>query len=156
MRRKPYPLEIVEKIRVLQQKDTRGALQKLRRQLESAEIALQRARRAAIDHERAKWKFQSKRAIPEQGCSAAELQREASFACGLSERERLLRDEIVQAQIVCDRLQNEVDALQRALEQVHAKLEAVERHHEKFDAEARRERASETEAETDDLYSIPR
>jgi uncharacterized protein YlxW (UPF0749 family) len=156
VRRKPYPLEIVEKIRATQQTAARAALEESRVKLEFAEIVLQRARREAIDHERAKWRFETKRAIPIHGCSGADLQREASFALGLSERERLLKEEIFRAQSAYNRLRVEVDALQSALEQSHAALEAVEQHHEKFDAEQSRERANEAESESDDLNSIQR
>jgi len=156
VRRNPYPLEIVEKNRAIQQTAARAALEELRSKLKSAEIELRRTRKAAIDHERVKWQFETERAIPEQGCSGADLQREANYAHGLSERKRLLKDAVFRAQTAYDRLRVEVDMRKSALEQSQKALEAVVRHHQKFDAEQHRERANQTELESDDLYSIPR
>jgi hypothetical protein len=154
MRRKTYPLENLQKVRENDELSVQTAFSALLVELEKAEAELKNARKAAIEQQRTRWRFEANSAVPSEGCTAAELQRNALFISGLAEKERLLKSEVDEAQRTYDRVRAQVDEMRGALENAHAARRAVDVHRGKFEAMQRKEREGEAELETEDIYSV--
>ncbi|MBN1652945.1 MAG: hypothetical protein JXA30_04135 [Deltaproteobacteria bacterium] len=150
MRRKAYPLRIVQKIREIEELTIIGALRELLRELDSIQARLSKSREAALERKQARERFEAKNALPERGCIGAELHRDALFSRRLLEEERLLQNEIAIAQCRYHRLRMRIDELQSALSAAHAARKIVEQHHQKFDQTQQKQRTSELEMSTED------
>jgi hypothetical protein len=154
MRRKTYPLENLQKVRESDEISVQTAFSSALVELEKAEAELNNARNAAIEQQRTRWRFEANSGVPNEGCTAAELQRNALFALGLAEEERLLKSEVDKAQYKCDRVRAQVDEMRGAFEKAHAARRVVEVHRGKFEAMQRKEREGQSELETEDVYSV--
>lgn len=151
MRRKLYPLKAVHALRKNEEINIETLFIKRQRELARAQKYLSKVQEAWREHECAFRDFEQASVIPEEGCSAAELQRRDSYREFLLEQNRALQSAMGVARLRCREFGTLLDDARRQLEKAHTAHQIIERHQERFETEERKWAAREAELECEEI-----